>query len=415
MGQLGRPPLPRTMSPRPPQPPGTSALATAVLIASIGLNVLLLRAFWQPAEAARPFVSLSDPASAASISSATFLAPLPAPATWSMLADADARQLTQQLRTAGLPESLVRQIVWTQLRRKSVRAIAAATGAPYWRHEALRRESLFRDYGANGGIDPAWAAYVALFDAAPDESANPGQFLVESALMGLPPETALRERRITGEYFSAVPLDNVARDREAMSRYFAERERQLQTDLQAAMTAEEYRDYSLRASIPINRLLQKTAGLRPTQAEYDALATIINDLGGSGLGTSFSAAMQTQIEAALGPERFAEYVQAVEGTAATNRVVARLGLPLTAAATIDATRNEINQRAKSLKADSTLSPETRDAQLAALAVEARQRITAAVTTATGYDAYYEYQGGWIKDITGTPPAEEIDPTASPGP
>ncbi len=320
---------------------------------------------------------------------------------WARLDAADPAALLTNLRAANLPESLVRQIVWTKLQPLSPYRITAPDEASYWRREAAMFEQRVRHQA--GTSDPAYDAYVALLDTAPMELGNPGQTSVNAAMRGLSLDAYLAVQQIERDYFLRPYDGPTPTTPESWARYTTENVRQLLTDLQSSLTPEQFRNYATRGSTAMRQISEDLAGLRLSQTEYDSIALLVATHPHLNLRGDGREQLQPQIEPILGPGRVPEFTQAVKGTAATNRLVARLGLPLTAAATIDATRNEINQRARQLKADASLDPTARDAQLAALAAEARQRVTTAVVSAENYDAYYEYQGGWILEITGTPP------------
>src|SRR5690606_10864345 len=194
---------------------------------------------------------------------------------WHDLAHDDPATFTANLRAAGFPESLVRRIVWTQLRQGSRLAVIARVDAPYWRRNIARSEAWNRQNGQNLH-DPAREAYAALFGGVPDERANPALIRIDAALSGLDPESYLRVAHIEESFLHAMPPADMPRTPAGFQAWSATREAALQNELRATLSPEEFRDYSLRGSMPMMSLVSRAIGFRPSQAEYDGLAQILN-------------------------------------------------------------------------------------------------------------------------------------------
>ena len=121
-----------------------------------------------------------------------------------------------------------------------------------------------------------------------------------------------------------------------------------------------------------------------------------------------------QIEAALGPERYADYQQAIDPNyQQVFQLVTGLELPRTAAKQVVAVQKDIQQRTNALTADATLTPEQRQAQFAALNQEATAKLMASLGAA-GLDAYKNGPGYWLQTLqqSATTPAA---PSNSPAP
>jgi hypothetical protein len=61
----------------------------------------------------------------------------------------------------------------------------------------------------------------------------------------------------------------------------------------------------------------------------------------------------------------------------------------------------IQKQATALRQDRTLTPDQRNAQLAALAQQAQTQLTTALGT-QGYDAYKNYGGYWLQNLQPRP-------------
>ena len=114
--------------------------------------------------------------------------------------------------------------------------------------------------------------------------------------------------------------------------------------------------------------------------------------------------MREQIKALLGPERYADYQQASQPQyQQLNALVARLDLPLSAAAQVASVQQDVQQRVAAVRADRKLSADARTAQLVALAQEAATKITATLG-ARGLEGYKQNGGQWLNQLTPRPKA-----------
>ncbi|MGC4074096.1 MAG: hypothetical protein QM760_16610 [Nibricoccus sp.] len=191
-------------------------------------------------------------------------------------------------------------------------------------------------------------------------------------------------------------------------------EAELQRDLQQTLTPEEYTEYLYRSSPTANSLRSKLDLFRPTEAEYKALFTLLRPVDEQFSTTeadtktleSREAALKKldpQIQAALGPERYADYKQISEsGSDQVTRLMARLDLPLSTVGKINVVRDDINKRAKAVRTDKQLTPAERDIQLAALAQEAQTKLTTTLGGTRGYEAYSDVKGDWLRVLQPKP-------------
>lgn len=415
-------------------------VSSLILVASLAANTALLAAY---ALVSRPSITADRPlvvsaetkaisvkgtiGSTANGAQAT-AQPRAAQNLWSRLYTDDLDQLAACLRAAGFPPKAVRAVILDSCFQKYEAARSSIMGrredVPYWKVAPYLPE------------DPKQQAKLA--DLATEEFrlyrryANSPEALLDDE------ETAMRFRRRFGDLsidklqlLSKIEVDYSemqeqlyrqrqasraearspaeefgAADREKLALLEAEQQR----DIQQALTPEEFEQYQLHNSRTAAHLRSQLELFRPTEAEYKTLFALQRTIdeqfrirwGDETTAKAYAAAfdqLKPQIQAALGPERYAEYVEAMEhGSDKLNRLMARLDLPLSTAGKITTVRQDIIQRAATIRADPQLAPAERDAQLSALAQEARTKLTTTLGGARGYQAYDDMKGDWIRAL-----------------
>ncbi len=112
--------------------------------------------------------------------------------------------------------------------------------------------------------------------------------------------------------------------------------------------------------------------------------------------------MNNQIKGLLTPDQAADYDQAANPAYnQLNKLVGRLDLPLSAAASVAAVQADIQQRVDDVRNDSTLSRGARNTELTALAQEASDKISTTLGP-SGLEAYKTYGGQWLQNIAPRP-------------
>ena len=231
----------------------------------------------------------------------------------------------------------------------------------------------------------------------------------------LPQEKLDRLQAITSDYGnlqSKIYVDAngvmLPEDREKLALL----EKEMRADVAQILTPQELEEYDLRSSRTANQLRSQLTILNPTEQEYRALVKLQLDFdrrqsAASGTPSVSSLAsgqqLQAQIQAALGPERYAAYQQATDpGSQQLNRLVLRLDLPISAAQQVTNVQKDVQQRATTLVQQADLAPDQRSAQLAALAAEATKKISSALGGQRGFDAYKQYGGAWLQSLGSRP-------------
>jgi hypothetical protein len=195
-------------------------------------------------------------------------------------------------------------------------------------------------------------------------------------------------------------------------------EKEMRADLAKILTAEEFQEHELRWSPTAQSLRTQLVGFNATEAEYRALFALRRPIDEQFHPLSMSTpeageqrraaeqALGWRIAALLGPERYADYQQAMRPEhRQLNQLVARLELPLSAAAQVAAVQTDVQRRVSLTRNDRALAPAEREARLRALAEEAQAKITAALGR-RGYEGYQLHGGNWLQNIAPRPAAKK---------
>jgi hypothetical protein len=347
------------------------------------------------------------------------------PQTWTQLNTGDLAGTVARLRAAGLPPALLRAMVRALVseqfdeRRKVV--IDAIKAQPWW-------------LGASYDFDPKIGVLRRRLSRDQDELVNqllgPDDDLTEAqrarqrrAYGDLSQDKIESLRRIDSDYGQMM---NEVRT-EAQGMMLAEDraklallEREKHSDIAALLSPEELFELDLRKSSTAADLRGRLAAFDATEEEFRLLFKIqktVDDQFGPPQTLSVEqraqrnqalAKLLPEVEAALGPVRFAEFKETTDGNFLTaSNLVRRFDLPATTTREIIAIQKDITQRAQSVRGDKNLSVESRNAQLVVLGQEANNRL-APLLGNDALSAYKQGGGGWINGLV-RPPAPPASP------
>lgn len=339
---------------------------------------------------------------------------------WDRLHEEDLGKVVDRLRSAGFPERELHAVVTEVVtERQSVRR-AAIKGQrvqrPYWRSSRDEVE----DEEAHRELERQMAADRAVLWSLPSGSGKAGLDL--NALLRTGPSAdflpaAKREMlsRITNDYaeLNRTVLRSQGRSGPDVYEKLRLIELEYERDVRAALSPEEYESFRLREGATARQLRHHLEAFLPTEHEYKAIHAVHESIRLEFVGrldddvtrlaqNQALEARWPQIEATLGPERFADYRQALRGEAReVNRLLVFLGLPLRVGGHIEEMRREFVQRAESVRADSSLPLAEREARLTGLVQEARSRVSAALGGHRNLGDYEEMER-WIRDLQPAP-------------
>lgn len=385
--------------------PLVATLAALSLAANLALVGLLL--------AGRGHSDTPAPASSASAAPAPKTAPAVSELWQNLSSGDDLAATTQRLRDLGLPAHIVRAIITarvSELFAPRFKALRKDNAATYWKNATVdsrvrqaeyqlyrEQQKMLRDLLGADAESPDMNVFSRLrLDSVPAgklEAVKDAFRLAEDRrqevfqnIMGtITPETQRK-------------LDAIAKDHQAT--------------LAGILTPPELDEYNLRNSDVSQNLRYELAAFEPTEEEFRSIYKIWSQLdpfvGGLSQeemqrrGNAQQKARE-QIKAMLGPVRGAEYERASDYSyRQTSMLVSRLELPPETTLKVWEVKQDIEKRVNPIRMDRTLSNEARTQQLAALAEEGTQRVTALVGT-RGIEAYKAQGGGfWLQSIQPRP-------------
>lgn len=390
-------------------------ISSLLLAVSLMANVALVAAWMLVPPATAPSTAPVPHSTPAGGSSSTATAPLDATDAgkpWARLGTENLPSLVARLRAAGFPPSVLQAIVNQRFELRREELTLDGLDHPYW-----KSESAFRP-------DPKLAPKLAELERERADTLK--QLFAADALVG---DDSDETRIMRSRAFGNLSGEKVSQIVAAMNKVYgaassngsisgAQSEsfnRQLTAELTQILTPDELLEYQMRNGPTSSRLRTELAGFDPTEAEYRAIFSLYqtyDEQTPAGLGsitpeeaTARAAAgqqMQEQIKSLLTPDRYADYLQASRPEyQQLNSLVARLDLPLAAAAQVAAVQQDIQQRADAVRVDGNLAAADRTNQLAALAQEAATRISA-VIGARGLEGYQQYGGQWLTQLQPRP-------------
>lgn len=340
------------------------------------------------------------------------------------LAHTDPKTLKEQLEAAGYPPHLVKAVVGALIGENSIAR----------QHEILRnqKETPFWQTGDHmlgyNTNDPEAMRAVSALQRETNEryrsifgdtiSDDVNAMAAYRRLYGdLPAEKIARLQRIESDYLELqrqiAPWPTMGRPSPADQEKFALLEKEKRADMAAILTPEELFELDLRTSRTATQLRFSLNAFSPTEEEFRKIFSIqkaideakgrpTNTYGPYSLSVARDDELLTRLDGVISPERIEDLKFATEPTNATlTRLTNRLGLPISTAKEVIQLRDATMLAASKLKAEASLTPDERTAQLKALAQTANERTTS-LLTARGVEAYLQYGGSWLNSITSTP-------------
>jgi hypothetical protein len=334
---------------------------------------------------------------------------------WSKWSGGDLAHLGEELRKAGFPSQVRHQVVSVvvdeRLRSQYGDLFPDPTAPqPYWKSQYLQSPPADREARLKFQRERERLIKDALGQDSPFERSIDSVSSLE------------QQGKLPNEKQSA--LNAILRDYEALRRSIYEEtngtgrpadmesrvrllEKEQRADMAKVLTAEELLEHDLRSSPAASKLREDTVLMDLSEQEYRtlfpgyqaALESITPSTRRDPVAIrAAEQQMNAVAESILGPERYADYLQAKDpASKRLNQIVQRLDLPLSAARNVVAVQADITQRAEVIRLNKALTGEQRATQLSALAQEAAQQITGSLGK-TGYNAYVHYSGKWLTSL-----------------
>jgi hypothetical protein len=396
-------------------------LAFAALLISrpTAAGSFLRSAFSRAEPAARPAVNTTKANRVAAPATAklpTWSAPLEG-IDWSNLQVADYSAIGAHLAAMGVPAENVRAItamlvhVHYNQRRRALRA--GPDPSEYWRNPVRRTDpmDLAADRELQREQNKVLREVVGTdYDFSDDDGAQRRRFgdLAEDKVAKL--------KKIFADYSDLEEqlfADNADRNSPTSRARSALLAKEKRADIERLLTPDELLDYDLRNSQGANRLRNKLGAFQATEAEFrslypafKAVADAETQMQGGAPGRANFAEMRriretaeqqldAELKRVLGDARFDQLKEANDhGLQQTRELIASLRLPPTSITDVVAIQKEFQPRFQAIERDRDLTANQRDAQLDALATEAKTRLTR-VLGADGFEAYKRRGGTWL--------------------
>jgi hypothetical protein len=395
-----------------------------LLAVSLASNVVLVYDFGRRsvAKSAIPAFDLGISRGAVGSTTTEAIAGIDA-ATWTKIDTGQPTELVARLRSWGYPSRIVRAIVQAQVRERfasGYQAIAIAAAAiPYWRGGSsslavdpkLERERRALDRQVS-------EVATQILGSSVDELSEPAKRMARRQYGDLSSEKLSQMQQIQADYIDLVAevrieMRNLMLPEDAAKLAFLERE--MRSDVARLLTPQELENVDLRTSGIAAQMRSKLSAFHPTEEEFRAIFEAHQAVESRFGDVRFELASEQrrqgavaqdqlafQIEASLGPERYAEYKLSTDPAWFTaERFVTRLGLPSSTIPQLVVIQQDITKRANAVRSDPALTPQQRQLQLNILEREGTSRI-APILGSHGMEAYRQDVGYWLRSLQPTP-------------
>lgn len=391
----------------------STLLLGASLVANLALGAVW---FWRGSAPAAP-----SPATAP-VAAPKPAAPAPpaiTPETWRDLGSGSDADYVARLRAEGFPPRVVALLVYARLRERHAEAFKKFEPKgvyAYW------RRSLSNPYGMPDDLTPEQRAERRALNRQVDEEARG---LLGEDLEQMDLAVRAERKRTYGDLSQAKAdqLSAINRDYSELSTMVRDRmqgitlpedreqlaalETEKRADLAALLTPAELLEYDLRASQSARIVQSRLRNFDATEEEYRAITTLQMAFDKTYGGTNPSGAQQQQrtaaqaelneqIKALMTPERYADYEVKTDSTYTSMAYLFAQFNPSGDTVAAVRAQKDFATRYNALRNDRTLAPDVRNAQLDALAGEARTRMSEVLGSAA-YEAFRN-NGGPINSL-----------------
>lgn len=352
---------------------------------------------------------------------------------WNAVESDDYKKYIANLRSIGCPEETIRDIIKADVNKLYESKRKELAGPPkkfeFWKANALMTavadpERTEKERALN---KEKRALLIDLLGSAPEETPDllasaAGQM---DAMFGfLPAEKRNKVFEVLQDMQGKMQkaMKSGAPDPEDIRKAQKESE----AALAAILTPQELLDYNLRLSQTANMMRFTLAGFEPNEGEFldifKARKAFDDEFGAAGMGSlnlkgeekqkrdDAKKALDEQIKARLGDERYAEYQRAQDGAfQAMYRVADREGLGKEAAVKTFEMKKAAEAQAKKLRDDQSLSADQRTAALRAIREET-ERSVKGVLGEKGFTSLERNNGAWwLRNLAPDAPAPTKQP------
>lgn len=410
-----------------------------LLVISLGCNLLLLAVlirllqnradrFVAPGPQPSPSAAAKTETNAPAVASDESASSKPAMRfDWRMVESEDYKQYIANLRAIGCPEETIRDIIVADV-NKLFASRRQALRNPTNRFEYWKAGTFFRTMFDPDRIEKEQALarekrelLRELLGSVPPEE-KPDLFAgfnpMETLLDFLPAEkqNAVMEHLQQMQAKMMKAFRGGTPDAEDLKQLQSS-QKELEAELARLLTPDELREYHLRLSPTAMAMRMQLASFEPTEEEFRQIFDIrkkFDDEFNPMLTASLDAAerermnaartqMEEQVKRVLGEARYAEYQRAQDPAyQSLYRVAERQGLPKDSALKAYEIKKLAEEQARTLRQDSSLTPEQRQRALENIRTETEN----AVRTVLGERAFEAYRrqpgAGWLRNLAPAP-------------
>jgi hypothetical protein len=339
---------------------------------------------------------------------------------WTTLDSGDLRTLIARLRAAGFPAAIIRAIVSARIEASFSARMNALTKSvedtPFWRPAPTNsfNNPKFNEERSQIYRDRARQLREVLGDDLFGASAGEATAAQRRQFGDLPKSKIDLVQRINDDYAEMISQARAStqgitlpEDREKLALLAREK----RADLAAALTPQELEDYDLHSSASTTRMRSALTLMDASEAEFLTLFRIQQQFSdvltnaGPGMMTAdlsrqrrdATAQINTQIKAALGDARAADYFRASDYEFQNlTQVVQRENLPASAAVTAYDLRNSTSAESLRIFNDKDLTNDQKLTAMQTLAQSTRAQLTSALGPTAG--ATYAKSAQWLQAI-----------------
>jgi hypothetical protein len=334
---------------------------------------------------------------------------------WSRFSTGDWPRFRDELVACGCPRPTVRHILVPLVNRhfsQRLQAAAAEVSTRFW--EVLcppareRKEVWEKQFEA---LDSERKAVLAqLFPGNWTESADPPAPRPDTRLNFLPP--GLADQVLAAETNEDALIDearNTQTEPQLQEELIQQARAAFEAELTRLLSPEELAEWRARNS---NRAdwAKSMEGVELSPSELAEIARLADTDRARGNPPATSAAeKETAIKALLGPERFAEFERAQDGTYQQWLSLSRrTGLGESELNTLWQKQKDVQAQAKQLVGDPALSAADRTAELTALRAQHEELIRESLAPNPGaFEAWQRQQTQWLKETFSLPVANPV--------
>ncbi len=341
------------------------------------------------------------------------------PLKWTDLPVDDLPALVEVLRAQGFPPAIVRSVINTRINAlqldRRLALLKSIGPREYWKNTLTSPTSNPEYRAAQREMAQERTRLLAeLLGDSPQQSEQ-ALISMRNRYGNLSAEKIEQVQLIATDYnelMSEVRRESqgmlLAEDREKLA-YLEQEQR---ADLQALLSPAEYDEYMLRASNTANTMRRALVGMEPNEQEFRqifALQLAFDDAFGPNMRRNTPewqaerrAAEQQLIAAvktSLGEERGVEFERSRDPTySQAMELTQRMQLTKETAHQTWEIQRSVQQQYTALQSDRTLTPDQRNARLAAVIGEARTTLTSILGDDTAETYQQQPAGSWLRNL-----------------